>query len=50
MVVRDTDEALKRDPQYVKALNRRANALEALDRLPEALRGSNFWSLPLMVC
>lgn len=39
LVVRDCDEALKRDPAYVKALNRRANAFEALDRLPEALRG-----------
>ncbi|KAF9512040.1 hypothetical protein BS47DRAFT_1486522 [Hydnum rufescens UP504] len=38
LVVRDCDEALKRDPAYLKALNRRANALEALNRLHEALR------------
>ena len=38
--VADCDEALKRDSHYVKALNRRATALEALERYEEALRGT----------
>ncbi|GJJ14176.1 hypothetical protein Clacol_008437 [Clathrus columnatus] len=38
LVLRDCDEALKLDMNYVKALNRRAAALEGLDRLKEALR------------
>jgi len=37
-VVADCDEALKLDASYVKALNRRATALEALDKSEEALR------------
>ncbi|KAI6127253.1 mitochondrial outer membrane translocase receptor TOM70 [Pisolithus sp. B1] len=37
-VVEDCDAALRHDPNYVKALNRRANALEALSRYTEALR------------
>jgi import receptor subunit TOM70 len=37
-VVADCDEALKLDARYVKALNRRATALEALERYEEALR------------
>ncbi|CAG7854781.1 Mitochondrial import receptor subunit tom70 AltName: Full=72 kDa mitochondrial outer membrane protein; AltName: Full=Mitochondrial import receptor for the ADP/ATP carrier; AltName: Full=Mitochondrial precursor proteins import receptor; AltName: Full=Translocase of outer membrane tom70 [Serendipita indica DSM 11827] len=37
-VVADCDEALKLDPTYIKALNRRATALEALGRLEEAVR------------
>ncbi|KAI9058970.1 ADP/ATP carrier receptor [Trametes sanguinea] len=37
-VVEDCDQALALDKNYVKALNRRATALEALDRLEEALR------------
>lgn len=41
-VVADCDEALRIDPTYVKALNRRANALEALGRLEEAVRGLLF--------
>ena len=40
-VVADCDEALRLDPKYVKALNRRATALEALDRYEEALRGEH---------
>ena len=42
-VVEDCDEALKLDSRYVKALNRRATALEALERYEEALRGA-CWS------
>ncbi|GLB42705.1 putative tetratricopeptide repeat [Lyophyllum shimeji] len=38
LVVEDCDAALKLDSNYVKALNRRAIALEGLDRLDEALR------------
>ncbi|KAI9463853.1 hypothetical protein HD554DRAFT_2316055 [Boletus coccyginus] len=37
-VVADCDDALRQDPNYVKALNRRATALESLDRYEEALR------------
>ena len=39
LVVNDCDEALKIDPTYIKALNRRAGALESLKRYKEALRG-----------
>lgn len=38
LVVADCDEALRLDPNYVKALNRRAVGLEGLGRLEEALR------------
>ncbi|KDQ12562.1 hypothetical protein BOTBODRAFT_112628 [Botryobasidium botryosum FD-172 SS1] len=38
MVVKDCDEALKLDPSYVKALNRRGTALESLGRFEEAVR------------
>jgi import receptor subunit TOM70 len=38
-VVEDCDAALKCDPNYIKALNRRAGALEALERFEESLRG-----------
>jgi hypothetical protein len=38
-VIADCNEALKLDKTYIKALNRRATALEALDRLEEAVRG-----------
>ncbi|KAF8834259.1 mitochondrial outer membrane translocase receptor TOM70 [Paxillus ammoniavirescens] len=37
-VVADCDDALRQDPNYVKALNRRANALESLTRYEESLR------------
>ena len=40
-VVADCDDALKLDARYVKALNRRATALEALERFEEALRGAS---------
>jgi import receptor subunit TOM70 len=39
LVVQDCDEAIKLDSKYVKALNRRAIALEHLERYQEALRG-----------
>jgi len=39
LVVADCNEALRRDPGYVKALNRRANALGALGKFHESLRG-----------
>ena len=39
-VVNDCDEALKLDPNYIKALNRRAVGLEGLGRLQDALRGT----------
>lgn len=45
-VVVDCDEALKLDSTYVKALNRRATALESLDRHEEALRGMS--TLPVI--
>jgi hypothetical protein len=38
LAVQDCDAALRADASYVKALNRRANALEALSRNEEALR------------
>ena len=37
----DCDQALALDKNYLKALNRRATALEALDRLEDALRGEH---------
>jgi hypothetical protein len=40
-VLEDCDEALKLDSRYVKALNRRATALEALERYEDALRGTS---------
>jgi tetratricopeptide (TPR) repeat protein len=39
LVVQDCDEALKLNPDYVKALNRRATALEQLGQYENALRG-----------
>lgn len=42
LVVKDCDEALRLDSNYVKALNRRAVALEGLERYEEALRGQSF--------
>ena len=38
-VVEDCDSALALDRKYLKALNRRATALEALERYEESLRG-----------
>ena len=40
LVVADCDAALKLDANYVKALNRRATALEGLHRYEESLRGA----------
>jgi len=37
LVIEDCDQALKLDTKYVKALNRRATALESLERYEEAL-------------
>ncbi|KAI0665614.1 hypothetical protein C8Q78DRAFT_1083846 [Trametes maxima] len=37
-VIEDCDKALELDKNYLKALNRRATALEVLERFPEALR------------
>lgn len=45
LVVQDCDEALKLDPNYIKALNRRAVALENLKRYEEALRGECIYIL-----
>ena len=42
LVVQDCDEALKLNPDYVKALNRRATALEQLGQYENALRGMSF--------
>jgi len=39
LVVQDCDEAIKLNAKYVKSLNRRAIALEGLERYQEALRG-----------
>lgn len=36
----DCDAALALDRKYLKALNRRATALEVLERYEEALRGT----------
>lgn len=44
-VVADCDDALRQDPNYVKALNRRATALESLDRYEEALRGLRLFQI-----
>lgn len=47
-VLADCDMALKLDPVYTKALNRRAEALEAMDQLEDALRGPLFVVLSLL--
>ena len=39
LVVEDCNAALGFDPNYIKALNRRAGALEALERFEESLQG-----------
>jgi hypothetical protein len=41
LVIQDCDAALALDPKYIKALNRRATALEGLLRWEEALRGTS---------
>ena len=41
LVVQDCDDAIKLDSKYIKALNRRAIALEHLERYEEALRGKS---------
>jgi import receptor subunit TOM70 len=41
LVIEDCDTALNLDHNYVKALNRRAGALEGLKRYEEALRGTS---------
>lgn len=46
-VLEDCEMALKLDPVYTKALNRRAEALEAMDQLEDALRGLLFVSISL---
>ncbi|PBK63705.1 ADP/ATP carrier receptor [Armillaria solidipes] len=38
LVIEDCNEALKLDPKYIKAMNRRATAFEALQRYEDALR------------
>jgi len=43
LVVEDCNAALALDPKYIKALNRRATALEGLQRWEEALRGTSVW-------
>jgi len=40
-VVKDCDSALALDKKYIKALNRRANALEKMGRNEEALLGKS---------
>ena len=49
-VLADCDMALKLDPVYTKALNRRAEAHENMEQLEDALRGLHFVpiSLPLI--
>jgi hypothetical protein len=48
-VVKDCDSALALDKKYIKALNRRANALEKLGRNEEALHGKSLsWPLILL--
>ena len=46
-VLADCDMALKLDPVYTKALNRRAEALESMDQLEDALRGPPSVSISL---
>ena len=48
-VVEDCDKALALDKKYVKALNRRATALEALERYQDSLRGMHFLNLWLKI-
>jgi len=51
LIIEDCDKAIALNKDYVKAINRRANALEALDRLEEALRGqlTTTVTLPLLI-
>lgn len=46
LVVEDCSEALKLNPDYVKALNRRATALEQLKQYEYALRGMFSLTIP----
>jgi hypothetical protein len=39
LVVEDCDVAVRLDPLYIKVINRRGTALEALERYEEALYG-----------
>jgi len=52
LIIEDCDKAISLNKDYVKAINRRANALEALDRLEEALRGRSavFVTQALLIC
>lgn len=49
-IVSDCDAALALDRRYVKALNRRGSALEALERYEESLAGASKSVVSLHVC
>lgn len=49
-IVLDCDAALALDKRYVKALNRRASALEALERYEEALAGELISATAFLTC
>jgi mitochondrial import receptor subunit TOM70 len=50
LVIEDCNSALNLDRHYVKALNRRAGALEALKRYEEALRGTSEYQYCWRAC